>query len=700
MGIDFAMLQDVDTPEPDEKSIITYVSCLYDAFPEPPSIHPLAIADANRRLEEYKEFARRLYVWIQESLTALQNKKVPSTLEELKNALAETSRFRNEQIPPRLKDKHTCGHLWREIEKLIGDMSRVGIDEDIRISNIERMWTKLINALNDREKWLTDEVGQSDKLHRLAEKILRECRQAESKLDEIEERLEEEIRRADRLHPDDLKANCRQIESELEHSHEMIQSMLKDCQKLRDGRYPQAGDVQRKVQKVSERWASIRVTFHELVNSPRMTQPIQEEPAPLSLDELIATNEHFHFLNDCLVWVKQKLEEMENAEYGSDLPGVKRELEKHRTEHRKVDQFQAKIERCTSAKHNFRGEEASLYSQLLIQVTRNYSELLVTSNKRMSDLESLQDFIQSATTELIWLNEKEEAEIRRDWGARNLDLVEIEQYYENLMGELEKREVKVNAVQSRGESLVLAGHPAATTLQAYLTALRTQWSWVLQLTLCLEFHLHHASAYHRFFLEANDCQQWIAQQDEELTTTFSKSDFTLEEGEQLMKKMQDLRDNLSHNGEVVEALVNRSKEILPLKLRKERLSRPMSVTAICQCKTNNLSIQKQEECVVRENSNIAKWRVTNSSGAEGEVPSVCFLVPPPNQEAIDVALRLQQAYDRCIATWQKKQHRMRQNMIFATIKVVLAWTFEQVLWYSIYERDARIYYTPCSLDVS
>lgn len=80
--------------------------------------------------------------------------------------------------------------------------------------------------------------------------------------------------------------------------------------------------------------------------------------------------------------------------------------------------------------HNFRGEEASLYSQLLIQVQRSYSDLLVASNKRLSDLETLQDFIQSATSELIWLNEKEESEIRRDWGARNLDLVEVEHYYE------------------------------------------------------------------------------------------------------------------------------------------------------------------------------------------------------------------------------------------------------------------------------
>lgn len=48
----------------------------------------------------------------------------------------------------------------------------------------------------------------------------------------------------------------------------------------------------------------------------------------------------------------------------------------------------------------------------------------------MSDLETLQDFLQSATNELIWLNEKEEVEVSRDWSDKNLNIPAIEQYYE------------------------------------------------------------------------------------------------------------------------------------------------------------------------------------------------------------------------------------------------------------------------------
>ena len=76
------------------------------------------------------------------------------------------------------------------------------------------------------------------------------------------------------------------------------------------------------------------------------------------------------------------------------------------------------------------GDELTIYVHHLTLVHKSYNELLVTSNKRLADLETLLDFIQSATTELIWLNEKEETELTRDWSSKSLNVTEIERYYE------------------------------------------------------------------------------------------------------------------------------------------------------------------------------------------------------------------------------------------------------------------------------
>lgn len=48
----------------------------------------------------------------------------------------------------------------------------------------------------------------------------------------------------------------------------------------------------------------------------------------------------------------------------------------------------------------------------------------------MNDLETLLDFIQSATKELQWLNEKEEEEITRDWSDTKMNVNSIEKHFE------------------------------------------------------------------------------------------------------------------------------------------------------------------------------------------------------------------------------------------------------------------------------
>ncbi len=40
------------------------------------------------------------------------------------------------------------------------------------------------------------------------------------------------------------------------------------------------------------------------------------------------------------------------------------------------------------------------------------------------------DAWQAAHAELTWLNEREDREAGRDWADRNLNLTEVEQYYE------------------------------------------------------------------------------------------------------------------------------------------------------------------------------------------------------------------------------------------------------------------------------
>lgn len=88
------------------------------------------------------------------------------------------------------------------------------------------------------------------------------------------------------------------------------------------------------------------------------------------------------------------------------------------------------MDTCIKARQYINSEDINLYNQYLSQLQKVYAELSTFSNNRMSDLDSLLDFIQSATNELHWLNEKEEVEVTRDWSDKNMNLIGVEKYYE------------------------------------------------------------------------------------------------------------------------------------------------------------------------------------------------------------------------------------------------------------------------------
>lgn len=82
--------------------------------------------------------------------------------------------------------------------------------------------------------------------------------------------------------------------------------------------------------------------------------------------------------------------------------------------------------------------------------------------------------------------------------------------------------------------------------------------------------------------------------DEKLNTTFSVTDFGLDDGEQLLREMQDMRESLAQFNGTVDELISRSKTVVPLKQRRQTLRQPTAVTAICNYKKMDVSKEKCE----------------------------------------------------------------------------------------------------------
>ncbi|XP_026728111.1 dystonin isoform X29 [Trichoplusia ni] len=689
--------EDVDTHEPDEKSLITYISSLYETFPEPPAVHPLFDAESQRRAAAYTEQAAQHRAWLHEKCALMQDRAFPSTLIEMKKLLSESTRFRQEEVPLRQREKQKLFHHYRELEKYFESVGECDIEPTLRPEALEQAWSRLLMAQQERERDLTDEIRRLERLQRLAEKLHRDIKQTEGGLDSVERHIESEIRRVERgVHPADAKLAVEQIEQELRAMEHTIQEMFQDSHVLKEGRYPQAADLQRRVQQVHDRWLNARQSFTgRLV--PRLSSvrlPVQQTTVRRETRTVLETRVHdadpkFQQLSEATRWCKERLKKLHESDYGSDLPTVQHELNKHQREHKQIDQFHSKVEQCVLNRSNFSGEELNLYNQHLSQLQKLYAELLSTSTKRMSDLDALQDFLQSATAELNWLNEKEQVELSRDWADPHINLPAVQHYYEQLMSSLEKRELQFSNVIDRGEALIAQHHPATKTIESHLQVMQSQWAWVLQLTLCLETHLKHTTQYHNFFEEVKEAEKWIQKREEALNTTFSQSEFTLDQGERLLKGMQELREELNAHGALVSRLGDEAQAVRPLKLRRAPLTRPLRADTVCAYKHANVAIEKGAAVTVVDNSGRSRWRVrVGGAGTEVQLPGAVLALPPPCQDAVDAAARLRTAYDRVIQLWQRKQLRMRQNMIFATIKVVKGWDFPQFVAMGAEQRQA------------
>lgn len=367
---------------------------------------------------------------------------------------------------------------------------------------------------------------------------------------------------------------------------------------------------------------------------------------------------------------------------------ITNELESHQAEHRSTDQFHSKILQAERQKSNLSGDESLLYQQSLNQLKKVYAELLSLSTKRLCDLHALHDFISVATDELDWLSAHENIELNRDWSDTSMDLSTLNHNYKQMVSEFNGRDQQIRAAMEKGEGLV-AQHPASKLVANYLQAIQEQRSWLFQLIHCFEVHFKHLAEFQNFYNDINEQKEWLVARKELLETKYSDSDFNLDRGDILLRGMQTVLDELNQFGSIVDKLAKRSQSIAPLKERKQLTSNKQQTQSLCTYKQDDkIVLEKGEVAQLLNISGQVQWKVRTSKGGEKVIPSACLIIPPPNDEAIELVNKLRLSQQKMIELWQKKQIQLRRNMILATIRVVKEWSFEHFLAMGYEQRTA------------
>nr|XP_020637469.1 dystonin isoform X8 [Pogona vitticeps] len=368
------------------------------------------------------------------------------------------------------------------------------------------------------------------------------------------------------------------------------------------------------------------------------------------------------FVQDLLRWVDEMQVQLDRVEWGSDLPSVESHVENHKNVHKAIEEFESSLKEAKVSEIQMTAPLKLSYAEKLHKLESQYAKLLNTSRNQERHLDTLHNFVSRATRELIWLNEKEEEEVAYDWSERNTNIARKKEYHAELMRELDQKEEVIKSVQEIAEQLLFENHPARLTIEAYRAAMQTQWSWILQLCQCVEQHLRENIAYFEFFNDAKEAAEYLKNLRDAVHRKYScDRSSSIHKLEDLIQESMEEKEQLLQYKSTVAGLVGRAKTIVQLKPRNpdNPLKTSIPIKAICDYRQIEITIYKDDECVLASNSHRAKWKVISPSGNEAMVPSVCFTVPPPNKEAIDTANRIEQQYQNVLALWHESHINMK-----------------------------------------
>ncbi|XP_038031151.2 plectin isoform X11 [Anas platyrhynchos] len=669
--------EDVDVPQPDEKSIITYVSSLYDAMPRVPDVQDGVKAnELQLRWQEYYELVTLLLQWIHHHTVVFEERRFPASYEEIEILWRQFLKFKETELPAKEADKNRSKAIFQSLEGAVLS-GQLKVPLGYHPLDVEKEWGKLHVAILEREKLLRAEFERLERLQRIVSKLQMESGLCEEQLNQADTLLQSDIRL---LNAGKAPQKAAEIDRDLDKADAMIRVLFNDVQTLKDGRHPQGEQMYRRVYRLHERLVAIRTEYNLRLKSgaPVATQapPALGQRPRQELDD--AT---LRYLQDLLAWVEENQRRLGAAEWGVDLPTVESHLGSHRGLHQSIEEFRAKIERARADEAQLSPGPRNAYRECLGKLDLQYAKLLNSSKSRLRHLESLHAFVSAATKELMWLNEKEEEEVNFDWSDRNPNMTAKKENYSGLMRELELRERKIKEIQSTGDRLLREEHPGRQTVEAFQAALQTQWSWMLQLCCCIEAHLKENSAYFQFFADVKEAEEFLRKMQENMKKKYScDRSITVTRLEDLLQDCADTKEQLSEYQGQLAGLARRAKAIVQLKPRSPAapLKGRLPIQAVCDYKQMEITVHKNDECALLSNAQPYKWKVLSAAGSESIVPSVCFLVPPPNKEALEAVHRLEATHQQLLVLWHQLHLDMRSLLswqyLIRDIQQIQSWS--------------------------
>ncbi|XP_039222177.1 alpha-actinin-3 [Crotalus tigris] len=259
----------VNTPKPDEKAIMTYVSCFYHAFAGAEQAETaanrickvLAVNQENEKLmQEYEKLASELLEWIRRTIPWLENRVPEKNMSAMQRKLEDFRDYRRVHKPPRIQEKCQLEINFNTLQTKLRLSNRPAFmpSEGKMVSDIANAWKGLEQVEKGYEEWLLTEIRRLERLDHLAEKFKQKATLHENWTRGKEDMLSQKDYESSTLY--EIRALLRKheaFESDLAAHQDRVEQIAAIAQELNELDYHDAASVNSRCQAICDQWDTL-----------------------------------------------------------------------------------------------------------------------------------------------------------------------------------------------------------------------------------------------------------------------------------------------------------------------------------------------------------------------------------------------------------------------------------------------------------
>uniref|UniRef100_A0A452DXD2 Spectrin beta, non-erythrocytic 5 n=1 Tax=Capra hircus TaxID=9925 RepID=A0A452DXD2_CAPHI len=515
--------EDVAALQPDERSIMTYVSLYYHHFSR---LHQeqtvqrrlakilLQLWESEALQTQYEELVADLLCWIAEKQVQLEARDFPDNLPAMRQLLVAFASFRTQEKPPRLQQRGATEALLFRLQTVLRAQNRRPFlpPEGLGPAELSRCWTSLERAEASRSRALQQKLLQLERLETLARRFQRKAALRESFLTDTEQVLARAA--APPASPAMVEAAAQRLgmlEASILPQEGRFQALAEIADILQQERYHGGTEVASRQLEITQRWERL---LQRLQGQRKQIAGMQ---AVLSLlQEVETASDQLNELQVALWDVNDH-----SSVPGQKLTEVERLLQRH-------DLLEAQISALGAHVSHLAHQTMKLDSSTgtAVEVLQAKARALAQLSQSLTSLArraSLEQTLQQA--ELLHSCEEEEAWLREhgqlvEDASPGPDLSQISaalQKHKALQAELHRHQAVCADLLQRGRNLGACGPPTQPDPWERAEAVQGMWQrlWArmdeqgVRLQAALFVHLPSSSQY---FTDVAEADSWLQEQ--------------------------------------------------------------------------------------------------------------------------------------------------------------------------------------------